>query len=365
MNRRIGDARRLSPTVSQRIDKVYLGVSVARITNAIKRTPPGLTLLLLAPVLGELVSVHQTPLEFVNPLNFIILSLPYGFGALICRELVVRWKKGRISLLLLGVAYGLYEEAIVVYSVFDPNWAELGSLAHYGFFAGVNWTWGALTVHFHTLISIGASVVLTEILYPERQHQRWLGNKALASCFAGILLWVPIMGLIMILDMGRPFPPLGWYCLSWLAVLMLGWAAYHLPSQPILAVKRTVPRLIYFFLLGLVNMFAFFLTVFLTPEFRVIPLWATMLWLLMLDVGTAWVVYHWSGNGYSWDDRHRLALIAGLLGFFVYFSFDKDLKHWTGTSLVGLATVIGLWQLWRSVGRRMQSQGIIGGRRLE
>jgi len=96
-------------------------ISMVKLTNAIKRTPPWLTLLLLAPVLGELVSVHQTPLEFINPLNFIILSLPYGFGALICRELVVRWKKGWLSLLLLGVAYGVYEEAIVVYSVFDPN----------------------------------------------------------------------------------------------------------------------------------------------------------------------------------------------------------------------------------------------------
>ena len=332
-----------------------------RITNAIKRTPPGLTLLLLAPVLGELVSVHQTPMEFVNPLNFIILSLPYGFGALICRELVVRWKKGRFSLLLLGVAYGVYEEAIVVYSVFDPKWTELGTLAHYGFFAGINWTWGALTVHFHTLISIGASVVLTELLYPERRHQRWLGNKTLASCFVGILLWIPIMGLIMILDMGRTFPPWGWYGLSWLAVLMLGWAAYHLPSQPLPDIKRTVPLPIFFFLLGLVNMFVFFFTVYLTPEFRVIPLWATLLWLLILDVGTLCVVLHWSGNGCSWDDRHRLALIAGLLGFFVYFSFDKDLEQWTGTSIVGLATVIGLWQLGRTVGQRLRSQSVIDG----
>ena len=355
------DGRIILINVSQQTDKVYLSVPLVRITNAIKRTPPGLTLLLLAPVLGELVSVHQTPLEFVNPMNFVLLSLPYGFGALICRELVVRWEKGRLSLLLLGVAYGVYEEAIVVYSVFDPNWTELGSLAHYGFFAGVNWTWGALTVHFHTLISIGASVVLTELLYPERRHERWLGNKALAGCFVGILLWVPIMGLIMILHMGRPFPPLGWYGISWLAVLMLGWAAYQLPSQPLLAIKRTAPRPIFFFLLGLVNMFVFFLSVFLTPEFKVLPWWATVLWLLVLDAGTLWVVLRWSGNGFSWDDRHRVALIAGLLGFFVYFSFDKDLKHWTGTGIVGLATVIGLWQLGRTVRRRRQSENVIDG----
>jgi hypothetical protein len=333
-------------------------VSRIRIIDAIKRTPPGLTLLLLAPVLGELVSVHQTPLEFVNPMNFIILSLPYGFGALICRELVVRWEKGLLSLLLLGVAYGVYEEAIVVYSVFDPKWSELGTLAHYGFFLGINWTWAALTIHFHTLISIGSSVMLTELLYPERRHQRWLSNKTLVSCFAGILLWIPVMWLIMILDMGRTFPPWGLYGLSWLVVLMLGWMAYRLPSMPLRAIKQTVPRPIFFFLLGLVNMSIFFITVFLTPEIGIIPLWATVLWLLMLDAGTVWAILYWTSNGYNWDGRHRLALIAGLLAFFVYFSFEKDLEHWTGTSIVGLATIIGLWQLGCIISKRIRPQSV-------
>jgi hypothetical protein len=220
---------------------------------------------------------------------------------------------------------------------------------------GVNWTWGAVTVHFHTLISVGASVALTGILYPERRHQRWVGNKALAGCFAGLLLWIPIMGLIMVFDMGRPFPPWGWYCFSWLAVHFLGWVAFRLPSRPIPANTRTVPRPICFFLLGLANMSVFFLTVYLTPELRVIPLWATMPALIMLDAGTAWAVLRWSGNGNRWDDRHRLALIAGFLTFFVYFGIDKDLEHWTGTGLVGLATVMALWLLWRIVGLRRKN----------
>jgi hypothetical protein len=324
--------------------------------DAAKRIPPGLTLLLLAPVLGELVSVHQTPLEFINPLNFMLLSLPYGFGAIICRELAVRWRKGWLSLLLLGAAYGVYEEAIVVYSLFDPNWTELGPLAQYGSFAGVNWIWGALTVHFHILISIGASVVLGGLLYPERRHQPWLGNRALTGCFIGILMWVPIMALIMISEMGRPFPPLGWYVVSWLVVLALGWAAYRLPGQPLPMIIRNIPRPILFFLLGLVNTFAFFFVVYLTPGLKVIPGWVTLLGLLIIDAGSLWMALHWSGNGFAWDDRHRLALIAGLLGFFIYFGFDKDMEHWSGSSIVSLAVVFGLWQLGRATSRRIQAQ---------
>lgn len=60
-------------------------------------------------------------------MNFLVLSLPYGFGALTIREFLIRWKKGWPSLLILGLAYGIFEEGIVVYSVFDPGWSELGT----------------------------------------------------------------------------------------------------------------------------------------------------------------------------------------------------------------------------------------------
>ena len=325
-----------------------------------KRIPPGLVLLLLAPILGELVSAHQTPLEFINPVNFLILSLPYGFGALICRELIVRWKKGGLSLLLLGAAYGIFEEAIVVYSIFDQSWSELGTLAHYGFFQGVNWTWAAGTIHFHTLISIGASVLLTELMYPEQRRQRWLGNKALAGCFAGLLLWIPVMGLIMALDMGRHFPPLGWYVTAWVVLLLLGLAAYRIPDLPVPASGRKIPHPIMFFLIGFVNMSLFFFTVYLSPDLKIMPLWATMLCLLALDAGTLWAVLRLSGNGYGWNDRHRLAFITGSLGFFIYFGFDKDLSQWNGSSIVSLLAIIGLWQLWRLVTKRLRSQSDAG-----
>lgn len=327
-----------------------------KITNVIRHNPPALTLLLLAPLLGELVSVHQTPLEFINPLNFIILSLPYGFGALICRELLIKWKKGLFSLLLLGAAYGVYEEAIVVYSVFDPNWNELGSLARYSYFAGVNWTWGAVTIHFHTFISISASVILAELLFPEQRNQQWLSKRAFAGCFAGLLLWIPVMGLIMILDLKRPFPPFGLYGLSWLAILILGWTAFKIPSKPLRTVYLTVPKPVLFFLVGLINMPVFFLTVFTSPQQDIFPFWIIMIFLLLFDAVTVWIILRWSGNGFNWDDRHRLAFISGLLLFFIYFSFDKDLVHFTGTSFVGLATIMGLWKLWRRIKERIQTE---------
>lgn len=337
----------------------YIPNMMTRIARNLKRIPPWLTLLLLAPVLGELVSGHQSPLEFINPLNFVILSLPYGFGALICRELVVRWKKGWLSLLVLGMAYGIYEEAIVVHSIFNPQWSELGALANYGYFGGVNWTWGELMIHFHALISIGASVGLVQLMYPERQHQRWLGNKGLIACFVGILLWVPVMAVIMMLSKEWAAPPLGWYLLSWFAVFVLGYVAYRLPAQSLHFVGRIPARPVWFFFLGLINMFAFFFTVFLTADYSTPPLVVTALMLLVIDGVTLWLALRWSGNGYGWDGRHYFALFAGFLAFFIFFSIDKDFEKWQGSAIIGLIAIIALWYLGRFVARhvRLQKEG--------
>ena len=320
---------------------------------SMKHIPPGLTLLLLAPILGELVSRHQTPLAFIQPLNFLLLSLPYGLGALVCRELTVRWHKGGFSLLLLGAAYGIYEEGVVVRSLFNPRWDELGALAQYNHVAGVNWTWSAMVIHFHTLISIGASVMLAEILYADRRRQPWLGDKALTACFLGLLLWAPLGWW-----MTSYRPPMGWYILAWMAVFALAWMAHRLPALPRSQFRRTVPHPLAFFLLGLVNMTIFFFTIFLTAEAAKPPLVVTMMFLVLLDAATLWLTMRWSNYGADWDDRHRLALIAGFLGFFIYFSVDQDLADWQGSSVVAMATVLALWRLRRDVAARLNSKGI-------
>ena len=331
-------------------------LSAKRVIHAIRRIPPGVTLLFLAPVLGELVSAHQTPLEFINPMNFLLLSLPYGFGALVVRELTVKWEKGWPSLLLLGLAYGIYEEAIVVYSVFDPQWKELGSLSRYGFVAGVNWTWAALTIHFHTLISISSGIIITELLYPAKRHRPWLKKKFLIACFAGLILWVPALGYIMIVYTGRTFPPPALYSLACLLIILLVWVAYRIPEHLLQPNNRSVPWPVFFFITGLVNMSVFFFTVFLTADHSFPPLWLTMLFLICFDGLSVWLVLYFSGNGYNWDERHVLALIAGFLGFFIYFCFNKDFEHWAGRSIVGIFAIVLFWQLYRFVSRYVKSR---------
>jgi len=58
------------------------------------KIPPALVLFFLAPAIGELLSGSSPPAEFFTPFWLLILPALYGSGAVIARELKVRWRKG-------------------------------------------------------------------------------------------------------------------------------------------------------------------------------------------------------------------------------------------------------------------------------
>jgi len=310
-----------------------------------KRLQPGVALLLMGPLLGELLSGHQTPLEFINPLNFMITALPYGFGAVICRELTIRWGKGWLSLVLLGIAFGLYEEAIVARSFWDPQWSELGVLGDYTYWQGVTWTYAEALIHFHLTISMISSVVLTEIIYFDRRQEQWVNNRGLAACFVGLALWMPVL---MVLN---PFvPPLSGFMIAGITIAGLVYAAWRLPARIFpLHPGRSIPPF-WYGVIGAANMTVVFMTVFILPEINPpwLPRWPVMFaFIALLDALTFWLVMYWSGNGTDWDDRHKLALIIGMLAFFIVFIGLRDISEsFSGSSIIAVVTIWSLLKLW-------------------
>jgi len=96
------------------------------------KIPPALVLFFLAPAIGELLSGSTPPVEFFKPFSLFLLSALYGSGALLSRELALRWGKRWPTILALGLAYGIIEEGLMVKSFFDPAWIDLGVLGVYG-----------------------------------------------------------------------------------------------------------------------------------------------------------------------------------------------------------------------------------------
>ena len=115
---------------------------------------PFWTLWFLSPIVGELLSGSTPLLGFMNPLVLLMLCTLYGGGAILCRELRVRWAKGWGSLFILAAAYGIVEEGLFCKSFFDPAWKDLGANAHFGRLWEVNWPWAFMLTIFHMFLSL-------------------------------------------------------------------------------------------------------------------------------------------------------------------------------------------------------------------
>ncbi len=281
-----------------------------------RRLPPALALWLIAPVVGEIVSGSSSIIAYVDPVTFVTLSMLYGSGAVLVRELVVRWGRGWPSLLVLGAAYGIFEEGLLCQSFFNPEWGDLGDLAIYGRAIGVNWVWAEHLTVFHAIFSIGVSVVLAEVLYPARRSEPWVPPRQLW------MYWVSLGAVWLVWEFQSPYELGVWRPVSVAAVIGLGALARVLPDParrtPAWGPEPKEPgrvRPVRYFLIGLGGVGVHFVAVWVVSANASMPFGWFMVLLAVFDLLVGVVVLRWNRAGAAWHDRERLALVAGGIVF--------------------------------------------------
>jgi hypothetical protein len=157
-----------------------------------KRAAPVLALLLLAPWVGEFllgnISVRRLP-------AVLILTLLYGCGALLIREVTRLTGRGWPTILLLGAAYGVIEAGIVDQSMFNPSFEgwdfqAVTPLPGLGISAWYAWAF----VVGHSVWSIAVPIGLVELLFPDRARTPWLGRVGLLLTAAGCVTGGLVIG---------------------------------------------------------------------------------------------------------------------------------------------------------------------------
>ncbi|MBG0788177.1 MAG: hypothetical protein H0S79_24075 [Anaerolineaceae bacterium] len=298
---------------------------------------PALTLLLLAPMTGEILSTSLPPLEFFQFPTMLLQIMLYGCGALLIRELKVRNNLGWLAVFVLGIAYGIYEEGAVVRSFFDPAWMDLGFLGTYGRWIGVNWIWTINLCIFHAVVSIITPLMILDLFYPAYRGTPVLRKGGLiASLISFGLMFLVGFGIGMkatLLQLAACFLLMG------LLVLI----ALRLPRQhPPLEAKKKPAR---FFWIGLLGCTLFWLAYLFFP---LIFAPALVSWFLALGVvGFHMVIFHRLDRlGKNFNPARKSRFVFGTM--ILFFFFDIAVRYspdHAGGPLQGLILFSGLYMV--------------------
>lgn len=319
----------------------------------IPRIPPPLTLFFLSPLVGELLSGSAPPSEFFTVFGFTIMSLLYGGGAVVAREIKVRWKKGVGSLLLIGAAYGILEEGLMVASFQNPNWMDLGTLGVFGRWLGVNWVWSFELIIYHAIVSITVPILLVELIYPEEKANPWL--RGYWWWIVPLFLFTDVVfGFFIFTEFTSFSPPILQYFMFFLLSIFFLFTAYRFPNDWARNGTKTMRKPRYYFIITFIGSLASGIIFGVLPEnlgFRYAPIIVVLLELVLLFLVFRHIVsFNWAVA----TPLHYHRLLFGSLFIFILFSFLQEmdqnrLDDTTGMGIVGTLFLIGFLLLGRRI----------------
>jgi len=145
-----------------------------------RRVAPAVALFFVAPLVAEFL-LGNLPVTLLPAL--IVLAPMYGGGALLIREMVRRRGGGWPSILALGFAYAVLEEAFTTQTLFNPNYMKLSlHLLDSAYIPalGMGGAWTVFVLTLHVAWSVAVSIALVEALVPDRATTPWLGRLGIA-----------------------------------------------------------------------------------------------------------------------------------------------------------------------------------------
>jgi len=291
-------------------------------------------LALMSPVIAELLSGSSPPLEFFNPIGFMLLLGLYGAGVLIARALPVIWNLGWAGVVVLGVAYGILEEGVAVKSFFDPEWMDLGGLGEYGRYIGTNWVWAVWLAIYHASVSITLPIMVLSIVYPCLKNERLLTGRRL-KLVIGILV-ADVLVCTLLLNPYVPLIPM--YALSIAAVLGFTFYAKHVPRR-FFAPSSALPTWgrMRFAALGFLLLLSNFMLAGAFVETGVPPVVPVVLMLVVCLYIALMIRRHMGTKG---NLSHKAHFVAGMLSFFVLLGLLLEMGGIPGMSVVAVLTAL-------------------------
>jgi ABC-type uncharacterized transport system permease subunit len=127
--------------------------------------PAVATLIFLSPVLTELLAgiLHVSTIWLLVPEMAV-----YGLAAVLAREVTRRFHRGWGTILLMGIAFAVAEECVILQTSLTPQFFP-GGISSFGWAAGVQWIYLTAMLGYESIYAIVVSIALTELLFPARR----------------------------------------------------------------------------------------------------------------------------------------------------------------------------------------------------
>jgi len=155
-----------------------------------RRIAPAFVLFFMSPYVAEYLLGNLS----IGAIAAMLIVAPlYGGGAIIIREIARRTGRGWPTIVMLALAYGLFEEGISLQTLFNPDYLGLHLLQQaYVPSLGIGGWWTVYVLTLHVIWSISVPIALTEALFAERRTTPWLGNLGL-----GVAVILFLIGLVV------------------------------------------------------------------------------------------------------------------------------------------------------------------------
>jgi hypothetical protein len=278
-----------------------------------RRVAPAILLFFLAPLVAEFLLGDFT-VEYLFAL--VLLAPMYGGGAILIREVTRRTGRGWPSIVLLALAYGVFEEGITTQSLFDPDYAH-AHLLDKGFIPalGIAVPWTLFVLALHTVWSISVPIALVEGLTGRRRTVPWLRAP-------GVVVAAVLFGIGSVATLATsyatdhflaPWPAL---VVVLVVVVALAVTALRLPPAPVPAAPAggtAAPSAWVPFVATLAAGAAFMFA-------QNLPTWAGVAVLVAAAAVAVVAVRTWSRRT-GWGAPHRLALAGGALLTYAWHGF--------------------------------------------
>lgn len=279
--------------------------------ETLRRVAPAVGLFILSPLVAEFLLGNVAIDQFFGML---ILAPLYGGGAVLMREVTRRTGRGWPTMIVLGMAYAVFEEGLATQSLFNPHYFNAGLLEiTYVPALGIGIWWTIYVMTLHTVWSTNVPIAIVESFVPERSTTPWLGNIGLAV--AAILLAlggiVTFFGTYTLSGYIAPAPQL---LGAVIAIMVLIAIAFALPTAPRPPLASPAPSP------WQVGAASFVLTSIFVQRFDALDGWVIVGIYLALAIVATILILRWSRQ-VGWSQAHTLALAGGALLTYAWHAF--------------------------------------------